>query len=350
MAMALPILDTAPQRPIYAQGPRDLAAVRLLRLSVTDRCNLRCAYCMPEDGITFYDRKDLLSAEQIITAAAAARSVGINHFKVTGGEPTVRSDLVQIILQLKALAPDDLSMTTNGLLLPDLAGDLKAAGLDRLTISWDSMQPEVFRKITGGRYGLDQLRRGIDAAINAGFEKLKLNVVVIGGMNVGEVGDFARLTLDRPWTVRFIEYMPLGESKLLANGLDTAKLYTVDNAAVMKRIEKELGPLTAVNRSTEAGVGPADVYTLANATGRIGFISAMSRPFCERCNRLRLTATGQLRACLFDGGEVNALPLLRRMRPDDDPQPLIDLMAQSVAQKPDTHSARGNRPMSQLGG
>jgi GTP 3',8-cyclase len=350
MSMALPILDTGPQRPSYARGPRDLAAVRLLRISVTDRCNLRCVYCMPEDGVTFYDRKDLLSADEIIAAAAAARSVGVNHFKVTGGEPTVRGDLVPIIQGLKALDPDDLSMTTNGVLLPGLAEPLRCAGLDRLTISWDSMRPDVFSRITGGRYGLDDLRRGIDAALDAGFTKLKINVVVIGGMNDDEVANFARLTLDRPWTVRFIEYMPLGESTLLADGLDTAKLYTVDNKRVVERIQRELGVLTPAEREGEPGVGPADVYTLRGAPGRVGFISAMSKPFCETCNRLRLTATGQLRACLFDGGEVDALPALRAVKPGDDPQPIIDLMSRCVAQKPETHSGRGNRAMSQLGG
>ena len=348
--MALPTLDTGPQRPSYARGPRDLGAVKLLRLSVTDRCNLRCVYCMPEDGVSFYDRKDLLSIDQIIAAAAAARSIGVNHFKVTGGEPTVRGDLVPIIDRLKALDTDDLSMTTNGVLLPGLAADLRRAGLDRLTISWDSMRPDVFSQITGGRYILDDLQRGIDAAISAGYTRLKINVVVIGGINEQEVADFARLTLDRPWTVRFIEYMPLGESTLLANGMDTAKLFTVDNARVVARIERELGVLTPVKRSGEPGVGPADIYALPGAIGRVGFISAMSKPFCETCNRLRLTATGQLRACLFDGGEVDALPALQSLMPGDDPQPIIDLMAKCVAQKPNTHSGRGNRAMSQLGG
>ncbi len=350
MSTALPILDTTPQRPRYANGPRSLQAIKLLRLSITDRCNLRCVYCMPEDGVTFYDRKDLLSAGQIITAAAAARSIGVEHFKITGGEPTVRGDLVQIIDGLKALDPTDLSMTTNGVLLPGLAKDLRRAGLDRLTISWDSMRPDVFRQLTGGRCELDNLTNGIDTATDAGFERLKLNVVVVGGMNDTEVADFARLTLDRPWTVRFIEYMPLGDSKLLADGLDTAKLYTVDNAIVAQRIEDQLGKLTPADRSAEPGVGPANVFRLPGAVGKIGFISAMSKPFCESCNRLRLTATGQLRACLFDGGEVDALPALQSLSPGDDPQPIINLMAQCVEQKPETHSAHGNRPMSRLGG
>lgn len=351
MSLALPILDPGPQRPSYAQGPRDLSAVKLLRLSITDRCNLRCVYCMPEDGVTFYDRKDLLTASQILAVARAARAIGVSHFKVTGGEPTVRGDLIEIIRGLKALDPHDLSMTTNGVLLPKLAKPLKRAGLDRLTLSWDSLRPDSFDRITGTRgYSLDDLMRGIEAAEDAGFTRLKFNVVVVGGINDDEVADFARLTLAKPWTIRFIEYMPLGESKLLADGLDTAKLYTVDNTAVFDRIEREVGVLTPVDRADEPGVGPANVFRLPGARGRVGFISAMSKPFCETCNRLRLTATGLLRACLFDGGEVDALPALRHATTDTDPEPIIDLMARCVAQKPDTHSRRGNRAMSQLGG
>ncbi len=349
MTLALPILDPGPQRPSYAQGPRSLGSVKLLRLSVTDRCNLRCIYCMPEDGVTFYDRKDLLTAEQFIQVAAAARSIGVTHFKITGGEPTVRADVVRIVEGIKALNPDDLSMTTNGVLLPKLAKPLRDAGLDRLTLSWDSMKPEVFNRLTGGRgYSLNDLLGGIDAAQDAGFTKLKFNVVVIGGMNDSEVADFARLTIDQPWTVRFIEYMPLGESKLLVDGLNTANLYTVDNKVVARRIEEELGPLTPMDRVDEAGVGPAEVFTLPGAVGKVGFISAMSQPFCETCNRLRLTADGQLRACLFDGGEVDTLPTLNS--PTADSQQIIELMARCVLEKPDTHSGRGNRPMSQLGG
>ncbi|GAB4196534.1 MAG: GTP 3',8-cyclase MoaA [Phycisphaeraceae bacterium] len=349
MSLALPILDPGPQRPDFALGPRSLEAIRLLRLSVTDRCNLRCVYCMPEDGISFYDRKDLLSAEQILAVADAARSIGIDHFKLTGGEPTVRSDLIDIVEGLKALDPADLSMTTNGVLLPKLAKGLKSAGLDRLTISWDSMRNDVFQQIAGRRgYQLDDLRRGIDAAMEAGFTRLKFNVVVIGGMNDREIIDFARLTLDHPWTIRFIEYMPLGDSKLLADGLDTAKLYTVDNERVMREIKEALGPLNPVPRGDEPGVGPANVYQLPDAKGRIGFISAMSRPFCETCNRLRLTANGVLRACLFDGGEADAMPVLSQPTPDR--EQLIRLMASCVALKPDIHAPVGNRAMSQLGG
>lgn len=321
--------------------------MRLLRLSVTDRCNLRCVYCMPEDGVDFQRQQDLLAAREIVAVAAAAATVGVDHFKVTGGEPTVRADLCEIIEGLAALAPRDLSLTTNGLLLDRLARDLHHAGLRRLTVSLDTLRPDRFDAIARGGSrsmgGLARLLRGLDAAASAGFERIKINMVVMGGVNEDEVADFARLSLDRPWTVRFIEYMPLGESSMI----DHAQAVTVDNAAIRARIEAELGGLEPVDRGTEPGVGPAGVWRLPGATGRVGFISAMSKPFCETCNRLRLTASGELRSCLFDGGEVDALPALR---PTPDPERIVDLMRRCVALKPQTHSSRGNRAMSQLGG
>jgi len=359
MTLALPILQDAPQRPVYAQGPRSLAAVKLLRISVTDRCNLRCVYCMPAGGVAFESQRDLMSAEDFVAVARAARSVGVDHFKVTGGEPTVRKDVADIVAGLKALNPRDLSLTTNGLLLDRLAGELRDAGLDRLTLSCDSMIPSRFNRITRGHLAGEsaaaspaaaanacafaRFERGLEAAQRAGFEKLKINVVVIGGINDDEVADFARLTLLNPWTIRFIEYMPLGDSVLV----DDAEGYLVDNAIVRRMIEDDLGPMEPVPRETEQGVGPANIFQLPGARGRIGFISAMSKPFCETCNRLRLTATGELRSCLFDGGEVSVLPALR---PSPDPQRIIDLMRRCVAMKPDVHSQRGNRAMSQMGG
>ncbi|MEM1108204.1 MAG: GTP 3',8-cyclase MoaA [Planctomycetota bacterium] len=354
MSLALPILNESPQRPTFARGPRSLSSVKLLRISLTDRCNLRCVYCMPDDGVTFYDREDVLSADDIVAVAAAARDAGVTHFKLTGGEPTLRKDLVDIVRRLKALDPLDLSMTTNGLRLGQqrgrLAHELHDAGLDRLTVSLDSLDAETFSRISGRRgFTLDQLWAGLDAAAAAGLGRLKLNFVVIGGVNDHEAPDFAALTVDRPWTVRFIEYMPLGDSAL-TRSLVGADTHTVDNEQIIAGIEDVHGPLVPIDRDGEPGVGPAQVYRLTRpgARGKVGFISAMSQPFCETCNRLRLTARGELRACLFDGGEVDLLPTLRAS-----PEPrreLIALMARCVAEKPETHSARGNRAMSQLGG
>ena len=349
MLLALPILDAGPVRPAFARGPRSLSAVRLLRISVTDRCNLRCVYCMPDDGVGFHDRSDLLSAEQIITVASAARRAGVDHFKLTGGEPTVRGDLLHIVRGIASLEPADLSLTTNGMLLDRLAQPLRDAGVDRVTVSLDSLRPERFARITRGGVesmgGLARLMRGLDALSDAGFSRVKINVVVMRGINDDEVADLARLSIDHDWTVRFIEYMPLGQSTLIDDAAD----FTLDNAVVRARIEAVLGPLTAVARESETGVGPATVFSLPGARGRVGFISAMSKPFCETCNRLRLTATGQLRSCLFDGGEVDVLPTLSKPAGANSDE-LIELMRRCVALKPETHSDRGNRAMSQIGG
>lgn len=352
----LSILDTAPNRPVYANGPRDLSAVKLLRISVTDRCNFRCVYCMPEDGVRFYDHKDVLSVDDIIRVASAARQAGVTHFKITGGEPTVRKDLCQVVSRLKALDPEDLSLTTNGSQLVRLAGPLKAAGLDRLTLSIDTLQPDRFHQVTGGRGRLTDFWKNVQAAQTAGFKRLKFNAVIIGGFNEDEVGDLAGLTIHNDWTMRFIEYMPLGDSQLLIDELShtqsAGSTYTVDNADLLEAICRTHGTAEPIasNPSPEKdpGVGPAQLFKLPNARGRIGFISAMSRPFCESCNRLRLTANGQLRACLFDGGEVDVVPTLRDTHSTE--QDLVNTLRVCVAQKPETHSARGNRQMSQLGG
>jgi len=262
-----------------------------------------------------------------------------------------RPDIVEIVQLLADLRPDDLSLTTNGMRLTHLAHDLRAAGLDRLTISCDSLREDRFARITRGwaadddrdAVSLQQLRDGIDAATDAGFDRLKFNVVVIGGVNDDEVADFAALTINQPWTVRFIEYMPLGDSELT----DEPKAFMLDNQVVKQRIESMHGKLHAVERQTEIGVGPADIFRLEGAKGRIGFISAMSQPFCETCNRLRLTATGELRSCLFDGGEVDIRPLVRGRH---DSAALRQAFVDCVRLKPDRHQMYGNRQMSRIGG
>jgi cyclic pyranopterin phosphate synthase len=239
----------------------------------------------------------------------------------------------------------DLSLTTNGMQLPRLAGPLRDAGVTRLTLSLDTLDPRRFESITGGG-SLDQFWRGVEAARDAGFHRLKVNMVVMRNINDDEVEAMAALTLDRPWTVRFIEYMPLGDSRVIAQHVDPQEA-TLDNAIVKQRLAARFGDPEPVDRASEAGVGPAQVFGLPGARGRVGFISAMSRPFCETCNRLRLTATGQLRSCLFDGGEVDVLPALR---PRQDRRAIVELMRQCVALKPHVHSDRGNRAMSQIGG
>ena len=370
----------------FDTGPRSIAAVRVLRISLTDRCNFRCVYCMPEEGVRWLPKDDLLTFEEIADVARAAIEVhGIRRFKLTGGEPTVRHGLTDLVRMLRRIEGiDDLSLTTNGMLLSDLAIPLRESGLDRVTVSVDSLDAERFRRIT--RTGdLAAVMRGLDRCEDAGFAGTKINCVTMRGTNDDEVADFARLTLSRKLTVRFIEYMPLGDAAVMhtrsmgvspmhsdGHGRDGHATVAADEIGpaggcgaqdrgdvfvseteVRQRIEREFGQLEPVDRATEPGVGPAIVYRLArgNPLGRIGFISAMSAPFCSTCNRLRLTAEGVLRSCLFEGGELAIRSIIRsngdaRQRRDA----VAHAMAECVRLKPDVHSQHGNRQMSQIGG
>jgi GTP 3',8-cyclase len=374
--MRLPVLTNAtPPAQIdaarYDTGPRSISAVKMLRISVTDRCNFRCLYCMPADGVPWLPKEGILTLEEIADVVNAAVEVhGITRFKLTGGEPTIRHGIVELIRQLRMIrGVTDLSLTTNGMLLGDLAGPMKQAGLDRITVSIDSLRADRFRRIT--RTGeLADVLRGLDTAESVGFGGLKVNCVTMRGTNDDELVEFARLTLRRRLTVRFIEYMPLGDAALMQPSprvVDRAETgpaggcgaqHRGDDALVPEQqvresIEHELGPLVPVDPASETGVGPAKVYRLArgNPAGRIGFISAMSAPFCSTCNRLRLTADGILRSCLFEGGEVDVRRILRsevdRARRT---AALAHAMSECVRLKPDVHSHHGNEQMSRLGG
>ena len=397
--------------PQFETGPRSISAVKMLRISVTDRCNFRCLYCMPEEGVRWLPKDDILTFEEIEEVVRAAIEIhNIRRFKLTGGEPTVRHGLVDLIYRLRRIPGiEDLSLTTNGLLLPDLARPLKQAGLDRVTVSLDSLDPARFKQIT--RTGdLTTVLRGLDALEDANFTGTKINCVAMRGTNDDEFASFARLTLTRPLTVRFIEYMPLGDAALQgptfrvqgsasapkchperSEGSRTAdELHAADQSAIRnpqsaiaprisndelgpsggcgaqdrgnafiseteirERIEHSCGTLTPVDRSTEPGVGPANVYRLSNGSpqGRLGFISAMSAPFCSTCNRLRLTATGTLRSCLFEGGEIHLRPILRStFDPSSRRTALATAMTDCVRLKPEVHSHHGNEQMSRIGG
>jgi cyclic pyranopterin phosphate synthase len=345
----------------------------VLRISITDRCNFRCVYCMPEEGVRWLPREQILSFEEIRDVVRAAVELhGIRRFKLTGGETTVRHNLPELVAMLRRVnGVEDLSLTTNGMRLVDLAGPLREAGLDRVTVSIDSLRPERFKQIT--RTGdLDAVMRGLERCEAVGFGSLKINCVTMRGTNDDEIPAFARLSIDRRMTVRFIEYMPLGDAALL-RGAETPRAVDdselgpaggcgaqdrgadslVSEAEARSRIEAELGPLLVVERGLEPGVGPANVYRLArgNPLGRIGFISAMSEPFCSTCNRLRLTADGVLRSCLFEGGEVEVRSILRtEQSPAERLARLAQAMTDCVRLKPDVHSQHGNQQMSRIGG
>jgi cyclic pyranopterin phosphate synthase len=353
--------------------------VKVLRISITDRCNFRCVYCMPEDGVVWLPKEEILTFEEIADVVRAAIEVhGIRRFKLTGGEPTVRHGVVDLVSRLRRIEGiEDLSLTTNGMLLEDQAGALKEAGLDRVTVSIDSLRADRFKRIT--RTGdLSSVLRGLDRAEDVGLLPLKINCVTMRGTNDDEFVEFSRLTLARPFTVRFIEYMPLGDAALLGSvqraGVGPHKLEVSDDeigpaggcgaqdrgadafiseADVRASIERDLGPLVAIDRATESGVGPAVPYRLGqgNPRGRIAFISAMSQPFCSTCNRLRLTANGVLRSCLFEGGEVDVRSILRREGETSTRyQAIANAMTECVRLKPDVHSFHGNEQMSRIGG
>ena len=349
-AVALPVLDVTDPRHEDAQvisGPRDISSVRTLRISVTDRCNFRCVYCMPEDKLDWVARDNLLTFEEIVEVARVALDLGIGGFKLTGGEPLVRHDLHRLVAMLKALPGEpELSMTTNGALLDEHAGALFDAGLDRITVSMDSMRTDRFRAFTRGA-DLTQVWRGIHAAVAAGFKHPKNNCVTMRGMNDDEFADFAALTIETDCTVRFIEYMPLGRTALGGE----YELRFIPEEDIRRQIEQRHGPLIAAHR--DSGHGPAVVWKIPGAKGRIGFISAMSKPFCATCNRLRLTAEGQLRSCLFDGGEVELRPILRDRTAANSAGPagaVRRAFIDCIAFKPEVHSYFGNRQMSQIGG
>lgn len=374
MSVSLPVLPSwAPhlrkKAGHFDTGPRSISAVRVLRISVTDRCNFRCLYCMPEAGVPWLPRAELLSVEEIVAVArAAAEAHGIRRFKLTGGEPTLRPELVEIVRRLREVA-EELSLTTNGMLLGRMAGALKEAGLDRATVSLDSLSAERFRRIT--RTGdLATVLAGLDMLEQAGFKNTKVNCVTMRGTNEDEVAAFAALTRQRALTVRFIEYMPLGDAALqhepgaaaehgpaagcAAQARGEGGL--VPEAEVREAIERACGKLMPAEerggdgKEAEAGVGPARVYRLAGARGRIGFISAMSAPFCATCNRLRLTADGRLRSCLFEGGEVHLRKLLRGETVRGRQRALAEAMVACVRLKPAMHGGHGNQQMSRIGG
>jgi cyclic pyranopterin phosphate synthase len=316
--------------------------INYLRISVTDRCNLRCVYCMPEAGVTLMSHGDILTYEEIYTVAKVAAGLGINKIRFTGGEPLVRLGLADLVKMLAGIDTiDDISLTTNGILLAQNAATLKAAGLRRVNISLDTLQPEKFHRIT--RCGeLANTLEGIKAAHEAGLEPVKINMVVMAGINDDEVIDFARKTVSEGWHVRFIEHMPVNGEEPIAE-----RLFSVSE--MRKRIET-LGTLEPWK--VDVGNGPAKYFRLPGAAGTIGFITPITEHFCYQCNRLRLTADGKLRPCLLSEEEIDLRGPLRSGASPDEIKRLIE---QAIARKPQGHHLaegrkRNGRPFSQVGG
>jgi cyclic pyranopterin phosphate synthase len=317
-----------------------------LRISLIDHCNLRCVYCMPLTGVSFAPAAELLSASEIELVGRAAIAAGFRRVRLTGGEPTLRSDLVEIVRRLASVpGMGDIAMTTNAILLPKLAGDLKEAGLRRVNIHLDTLNPERVRQIM--RWGdLARIWQGIEAAEAAGLTPLKLNTVVARGYNETDVVDLAALTVKRDWHVRFIELMPLGVDEAAA----TARERFVSNVDTRQRIERALGTLMPLPSQH-----PADEsknFRLANARGTIGFISPVSEPYCGSCNRMRLTADGKFHLCLLNDDELDVKQAIRSGGGVD---AVRAILLRAVGTKPTGHSLPGgrsteNRDMYQLGG
>ncbi|HEC35083.1 MAG TPA: GTP 3',8-cyclase MoaA [Anaerolineae bacterium] len=318
--------------------------IQYLRVSVTDRCNLRCVYCMPEEGIPQLAHEDILRYEEIVRIVRVAVEMGFVHVRLTGGEPLVRKGIVGLVERLAAIPGlDDLSMTTNGVLLARYAERLARAGLRRVNVSLDTIRPDRFRRITR-RGRLEDVLEGRRAALAAGLSPVKINTVVIRGLNDDEVVDLARRTLEPDWHVRFIEVMPLGE------GSHWAGDGVVPSAEIRARVKAALGPLTAVRG--EAGAGPARYYQLPGAKGTLGFISPVTEHFCQACNRLRLTSDGQLLPCLLSDLAIDLRTPLRVGAGDDT---LRAIFRQAIIAKPRGHHLAQHvaptcRAMSQIGG
>lgn len=314
--------------------------IEYLRISVTDRCNLRCRYCMPLEGLQWLPKPEILSYEEIAEVVRQLAPLGLKRLRLTGGEPTIRPDLERLVAMLRAVpGVEDIALSTNGLRLAELAAPLRAAGLDRVNISADSLRPERVREIARRNVHFD-VREVAAAAQRAGFSPIKINVVVMRGINDDEVGDFARLTLDAPVHVRFIELMPVGDLRQLTWE------HVVPSDEVLSRVA-ELGALEAVEGPK--GNGPAAYHRLAGAAGTVGVITPMSHTYCGSCNRVRLTADGRLRTCLFGDHEV---PLRAALRAG---APLEPLFLRALAEKPREHGllqmqVGGLRALSQVGG
>ncbi len=320
-------------------------SITYLRISITDRCNLRCVYCMPPEGVEWQPHENILRFEEIVEFVRVAASQGIRQVRLTGGEPLVRPGVVDLVQMLSEIPEiEDLSITTNGILLEKLARPLKNAGLKRVNVSLDTLKPEKYLRICRGG-SLDAVLRGLSAAEDAGFEPIKINTVVMRGVNDDELVDFARLTLEHPWHVRFIELMPIENQQSWGEGFPQPASMFISTQEIKELTHAE--GLTPVEHLK--GSGPARSFQLLNAMATIGFISPIGQHFCNECNRLRLTADGNLRLCLLNDIEI---PVRDAMRAG---KPILPILEEAMRLKPAGHSlaqkmSPHNRKMAQIGG
>lgn len=315
--------------------------INYLRLSVTDLCNMRCSYCMPESGVAKLNHRDILSYEQLLTLTQNAVAMGIEKVRITGGEPLVRKGIVGFLESLAEMPGlNQLVLTTNGMLLEQMANDLKGAGVQRLNISLDSLQPEIFSRIT--RCGdLKRVLAGIAAAENAGFP-IKINMVVMRGVNDSEIADFAALSLEKSYAIRFIEYMPVIKD-------DNWQSLVLSGEEILNRLAKHYS-FTQVVRGGLSG--PAREFKIAGACGSIGVITPISGHFCHDCNRIRISASGKVRSCLFSDEEFDLKPVLS----SGDQASIQAVLRNLIMSKPASHgmtqTSSKHTPfaMSQIGG
>jgi GTP 3',8-cyclase len=319
--------------------------ITYLRVSVTDRCNMRCVYCMPPEGIQRRSHEEIMRYEEIAAVVAVAAENGVRRVRLTGGEPLVRAGLPNLIRALSNIPGiEDISLTTNGILLEKMSEELKDAGLSRINVSLDTLQPGKFARITRGG-SLPQVLRGLEAAEKCGLMPIKINVVAMRGINDDELQDLARLTLEHAWHVRFIELMPVNNQQPWGEDFPTP----ADAYLPIPVIKNTLLPLGLAPVQRASFDGPAQEFMLADGIGRIGFISPLSDHFCQQCNRLRITADGSFRACLLHDVEVPFLAALRAG------EPILPYMLKAVQSKPLGHGLSDNqlpssRCMIQIGG
>ncbi len=315
--------------------------IEYLRISVTDRCNFRCQYCMPLEGLPWLPKNEILRYEEIAEVVRQLAPLGLRRLRITGGEPTIRPKLATLVRMLRDVPGiEDIALSTNGVKLPTMSAELADAGLDRVNISADSLRPD--RVVTIARRDLDfDLVTSARAAQAAGLGPIKINVVVMRGINDDEIADFAALTRENPWHVRFIELMPVGELRELTFDHVVPTDEVLARVRAVAALEPDSGPAR--------GNGPAVYYRYPKAAGTVGVITPMTHTYCERCNRVRLTADGRLRTCLFGDHEVLLRDALRRG------DPLAPLFLQALADKPKAHDllqmrVGGLRALSQVGG